>query len=90
MSTDLIPPEQWIEIVGAIGYDESADPEIFAAIERGAQLAAASELERIAVHIDGGADPVDPWAKAEAIGRRQIRAILYARAHELRGQTSDG
>jgi hypothetical protein len=83
---DLIPPEQWIEIVGAIGYDESADPAIFAAIERGAQLAIADELARIAVCIDGGADPLDAWAKAEAAGRRDVRARLYERARELRGE----
>lgn len=85
--TDLIPPEQWIEIVAAIGYDESADPKILAAIERGAQLAVADELGRIAVCIDGGVDPAaDAWMKGEACGRLGVVRILYARAIELRGE----
>lgn len=86
---DLIPPEHWIEIVAAIGYDESADPAVFRAIERGAELAVANELSRIAVSIDGGVDPAaDPWMKGEACGRRDVRRTLYDRAAKLRGGAS--
>lgn len=84
--SDYIPAEQWIEIVAAIGYDESSDPAVLRAIERGAELAIAAELERIAVCVDGGVDPaVDPWTKGEARGRRYVRRALYARAAQLRG-----
>lgn len=60
-------------------------------LEQAARLIVAEELERIANSISSNSDPAaDAWMKAEAVGRRDVRRLLLARASELRGEGKDG
>ena len=72
---DHLLPEGWIDIVGAVGFDESHAnwTALHAAVERAARAATAAELERIA----------NTWGSPIPSPSSYVARSLRERAEEL-------